>query len=83
MERKRLDSEDNKSPPRVYANKYSYYFKPTSKECITIGPVSMPLSQLWAKYELLIYEQSETMTFSKLWSLFLKSAYYLELKPRT
>lgn len=83
MGRKRLNPEDNKLPPRVYANKYSYYYKPTTKECITIGPVSMKLSQLWAKYEALLNEQSNVMTFSKLWGLFLKSAYYLELKPRT
>ncbi len=43
----------------------------------------MPLSQLWARYEALIDEQANVMTFSKLWGLFLKSAYYLELKPRT
>ncbi|ELY5758364.1 tyrosine-type recombinase/integrase [Klebsiella pneumoniae] len=83
MGRKRKNHEDNKLPPRVYSNKYSYYYKPTSKECITIGPVSMPLSQLWARYEALIDEQANVMTFSKLWGLFLKSAYYLELKPRT
>ena len=83
MGRKRKNQEDNKLPPRVYSNKYSYYYKPTSKECITIGPVSMPLSQLWARYEALIDEQANIMTFSKLWGLFLKSAYYLELKPRT
>lgn len=64
--------EDNKLPPRVYSNKYSYYYKPTSKECITIGPVSMPLSQLWARYEALIDEQANVMTFSKLWGYFLR-----------
>ena len=75
MGRKRKNQEDNKLPHRVYSNKYSYYYKPTSKECITIGPVSMPLSRLWARYEALINEQANVMTFSKLWGLFLKSTY--------
>ncbi len=83
MTRRRKNPEDNKLPPRVYKNKYSYYYKPTSKECITIGPVTMPISQLWAKYEALLSEQANVMSFSRLWDMFLKSAYYLELKPRT
>lgn len=83
MGRTRVNQEDNKLPPRVYRNKYSYYYKPTSDMCITIGPLAMPISQLWAKYEALLNEQTNVMTFGRLWGLFLKSAYYLELKPRT
>ncbi|EJN2863948.1 tyrosine-type recombinase/integrase [Salmonella enterica subsp. enterica serovar Yaba] len=83
MARTRKNPDDHKLPPRVYKNKYSYYYKPTSKECLTLGPVAMPISALWREYEALIAEQSEAMTFEKLWFSFLKSAYYLELKPRT
>lgn len=83
MGRIRINAEDNKLPPRVYKNKYSYYYKPTTKESITLGPVSMPVSQVWAKYEALLNEQTNVMTFAKLWGLFLQSAFFLELKPRT
>ncbi|WP_140921158.1 tyrosine-type recombinase/integrase [Limnobaculum xujianqingii] len=75
--------DKSKLPKRVYANKYSYYYKPTDNVSITLGPLSMPMSEVWRKYEIEVNGQSKIMTFSKLWALFLKSQYYLELAPRT
>lgn len=84
MTRTRKNPDDNKLPPRVYKNKYSYYYKPTSKECISLGKVKdMTIAQVWAKYELLINSMANVMTFGKLWDKFLSSPYYRELGQRT
>jgi integrase len=83
MARRRKNTEDNKLPPKVYRTKYIYYYKPTSKESYSLGPLTMSMADLWNKYEKVISEQSDIFTFAKLWDSFLKSAYYLELKPRT
>lgn len=84
MARLRKNADDNKLPPRVYKNKYSYYFKPTSKECISLGKVKdLTIAQVWAKYEALIHDLADVMTFAKLWNKFLASPYFLDLGVRT
>lgn len=83
MVRKRNNPEDYKLPPRVYKTAYCYYFKPTSKESISLGKISMSVAQVWAKYEALILELADVMTFAKLWGKFLASPYYLDLSART
>ncbi|EBX2183582.1 tyrosine-type recombinase/integrase [Salmonella enterica] len=84
MARIRKNPEDNKLPPRVYKSKYSYYFKPTSKECLSLGKVKeMTIAQVWVKYEALIDSLADVMTFGKLWNKFLASPFYLELGNRT
>ncbi|WP_297200442.1 tyrosine-type recombinase/integrase [uncultured Pluralibacter sp.] len=83
MSRKRKNADDLVLPPRIYKTPYIYYYKPTSKESYSIGPLSLTISEVWIRYEKIINEQSESMTFKKLWNQFLNSAYYLELKPRT
>ena len=84
MSRTRKNAEDNKLPPRVYKNKYSYYFKPTSRECMTLGKINdLSIAQVWVKYEEILNDAIDVMTFSKLWNKFLSSTYYLELSQRT
>ncbi|AHA64180.1 Phage integrase family protein [Shigella dysenteriae WRSd3] len=84
MSRTRKNAEDNKLPPRVYKNKYSYYFKPTPRECITLGKINdLSIAQVWVKYEEILNDAIDVMTFSKLWNKFLSSTYYLELSQRT
>ncbi|EOK0212601.1 tyrosine-type recombinase/integrase [Escherichia coli] len=84
MSRTRKSAEDNKLPPRVYKNKYSYYFKPTPRECITLGKINdLSIAQVWVKYEEILNDAIDVMTFSKLWNKFLNSTYYLELGQRT
>lgn len=83
MGRKRKEPTDNKLPPRVYKTKYCYYFKPTSKESISLGLVSMSMSDLWKRYEEEIKNNKDKLNFSALWQKFLHSAYFMELKPRT
>ncbi|AUU90226.1 integrase [Enterobacteriaceae bacterium ENNIH3] len=83
MARKRKNLEDYKLPPRVYKTAYCYYFKPTSKESISLGKISMSVAQVWAKYEALIRDLADVMTFAKLWGKFLSSPYYLDLSART
>lgn len=83
MARKRKNPEDNKLLLRVYKTKYCYYFKPTSKENLSLGKVTMTMSELWNKYDALLAEMADVMTFVKLWNKFLLSAYYLDLVART
>lgn len=83
MARKRIDQADNKLPPRVSKNKYSYYLKTKDNKTITLGPISMPMSELWAVYNCELSKQRFTMTFDKLWYSFIDSPYFKELAPRT
>lgn len=84
MARKRLNPDDNKLPPRVYKTPYCYYYKPTSKESISLGKIkTTTMAQLWAKYDALLLELADVMTFSKLWNKFLGSASFSDLSPRT
>ncbi|WP_276641381.1 tyrosine-type recombinase/integrase [Siccibacter turicensis] len=83
MGRRRLNPEDLKLPPRVYPNKYSYVWKPTSKESVTLTRIEDGLAKLWQKYEEEANQRSTAMTFERLWKKFLQSAYYTDLKPRT
>ncbi|WP_038910907.1 tyrosine-type recombinase/integrase [Dickeya dadantii] len=85
MGRKRLNPEDNKLPPRVRKNKYSYIFKPAkTKETITLGKIrDLSIAQVWEKYEKIISSKRDVMTFGKLWVFFLNSEYYKDLSPRT
>ncbi|WP_033576121.1 integrase [Dickeya chrysanthemi] len=85
MGRKRINPEDNKLPPRVRKNKYSYIFKPANtKETITLGKIrDLSIAQVWEKYEKIISSKRDVMTFGKLWGFFLDSEYYKDLSPRT
>ncbi|WP_023640412.1 integrase [Dickeya zeae] len=85
MGRKRINPEDNKLPPRVRKNKYSYIFKPAkTKETITLGKIrDLSIAQVWEKYEKIISSKRDVMTFGKLWGFFLDSEYYKDLSPRT
>lgn len=83
MGRKRKDPGDNKLPPRVSKTKTRYYYKPTSRETVTLGPITLTMSALWKRYEEERRNHSDIMTFEKLWGMFLKSAYYTELAIRT
>ncbi|HAT2340379.1 MULTISPECIES: tyrosine-type recombinase/integrase [Citrobacter] len=83
MGRRRKDPGDNKLPPRVSKTKTRYYYKPTSRETVTLGPITLTMSALWKRYEEERRNYSDVMTFEKLWGMFLKSAYYTELAIRT
>lgn len=73
MARKCKDHQDNKLPPCVSKNKYSYYLKTKDNKTITLGPIDMSMVQLWSKYDGVIAEQKEIMDFNKFWSMHLKS----------
>lgn len=85
MGRPRKNNKDNRLPPRVYRNNYSYFWKPqNSQTCITLAPISgTSMSSLWAKYEAVKARQHNEMTVAKLWNLFLESPMFTELAPRT
>lgn len=83
MGRKRKNPEDEKLPTRVYKDKYSYCYKPNSKEYVVLGPLNMTMAQVWTAYEVESGKRKNAMTFSKLWFLYLDGAYYSELAPRT
>lgn len=83
MAKRRKNPADNILPTRVYKTKYCYYFKPTSRESFSLGPLTMSMAELWAKYDAMIAEMADITTFSKLWNKFLASPYFLELSPRT
>lgn len=83
MGRRRKDPTDNKLPPRVSKTKTRYYYKPTARETITLGPITLSMSALWKRYEEERRNHSGVMTFEKLWGMFLKSTYYTELAIRT
>lgn len=83
MGRRRKDPSDNRLPPRVSKTRTRYYYKPTSRETVTLGPITLTMSALWKRYEEERRNYSDVMTFEKLWKMFLKSAYYTELAIRT
>lgn len=83
MGRKRLNPEHNKLPSRVYPNGYSYVWKPTSSESITLTPIKDGIAAVWKKYEEVVNQARKPITFSQLWEKFIGSAYFIELKPRT
>ncbi|EAT3848580.1 integrase, partial [Salmonella enterica] len=83
MGRRRKDLGDVKLPPRVSKTRTRYYYKPTSRETVTLGPITLTMSALWKRYEEERRNYSDVMTFEKLWKMFLKSAYYTELAIRT
>lgn len=85
MGRPRLNNKDNRLPPRVYKNKYSYVWKPQETgSSITLAPVvGTSMSALWAKYEAEKAKRAHVMTVTKLWNLFLESPVFTELAPRT
>ncbi|MDF7681239.1 tyrosine-type recombinase/integrase [Enterobacteriaceae bacterium ESL0689] len=83
MGRKRKNKLDEKLPERVYKNKYSYVWKPTSKESVTICSIKESIGTVWKKYEELVNERDHAMTFRLLWQKFLAGAYYSELGSRT
>lgn len=83
MARKRKDHQDNKLPPRVSKNKYSYYLKTKDNKTITLGPIDMSMVQLWSKYDGVIAEQKEIMDFNKLWTMHLKSPAFTKLSERS
>ncbi|EKI2779555.1 tyrosine-type recombinase/integrase, partial [Escherichia coli] len=51
MGRRRKNPEHEKLPPNVYPNKYSYVWKPTSRESVTLTAIKDGLAALWKKYE--------------------------------
>lgn len=83
MGRSRKDKADNRLPERVYKNKYSYVYQPRQGKKVTLCPISASMAELWAKYNNEIAKTHYKLTFSKLWALFLDSAYFSELAPRT
>lgn len=85
MGRPRLNNKDNRLPPRVYKNKYSYIWKPQDTgSSITLAPViGTSMSALWVKYEAEKAKRANVMTVAKLWNLFLESPVFTELAPRT
>lgn len=83
MGRKRKDPAQAALPSRVYSNGYSYVWKPTSKESVTLCPVTVSMATLWKKYEEEVHQREHAMTFKRLWEKFLASAYYGELAART
>lgn len=85
MGRPRLNPKDNRLPPRVRPNKYSYVWKPKGTTCsVTLAPiVGTSMSKLWQIYEEEKAKRHDVMTVSKLWNLFLDSPTFTELAPRT
>lgn len=83
MGKRRKNPADNKLPEKVYRNKYSYYYKPNSRQCITLCPISSSMVEVWAKYNHEIAKEHYQMTFRKLWALYTESAYFSELAERT
>ncbi|BGI52480.1 MAG: tyrosine-type recombinase/integrase [Candidatus Hamiltonella defensa (Ceratovacuna japonica)] len=83
MGRKRINPEHNKLPNRVYPNGYSYVWKPTSNESITLTPIKDGIAVVWKKYEEMIQQKKKSITFSCIWEKFICGAYFSELKPRT
>ncbi len=83
MGRKRANPAHEKLPPRVYPNGYSYVWKPTSKESVTLCRIADGMATLWRKYDEEVNQRQHAMTFRRLWEKFLASAYYGELSPRT
>ncbi|BAE74310.1 putative phage integrase [Sodalis glossinidius str. 'morsitans'] len=85
MGRRRINPEDNKLPKCVRSNGYSYVFKPHgSTKTMGLGKIKeTTITQVWANYERLMAELFITLTFAQLWTYFLDSAYFSELKPRT
>ncbi len=83
MARKRKDHNDNKLPTRVSKNKYSYYLKTKDNKTIILGPLTMSMIELWAKYDGEIANQKIIMTFSKLWGMHLSSPAFTELSARS
>ncbi|MFA3810277.1 tyrosine-type recombinase/integrase [Escherichia albertii] len=83
MGRRRKNKSDEKLPYRVYSNGYSYVWKPTSTESITLCRITAGVAGAWREYEKRRHEREYAMTFSRLWNKFISSAYYSELSPRT
>ncbi|WP_445494647.1 tyrosine-type recombinase/integrase [Photorhabdus sp. SF281] len=83
MARKRKDHNDNKLPTRVSKTKYSYYLKTKDNKTIMLGPLTMSMTELWAKYDGEIANQKIVMTFSKLWGIHLNSPAFTELSARS
>ncbi|MGT6459928.1 tyrosine-type recombinase/integrase, partial [Escherichia coli] len=83
MGRRRKNPEHEKLPPNVYPNKYSYVWKPTSRESVTLTAIKDGLAALWKKYEETVNNRDRAMTFGRLWEKFLASACYSDLSPRT
>lgn len=67
MGRRRKNPEHEKLPPNVYPNKYSYVWKPTSRESVTLTAIKDGLAALWKKYEETVNNRDRAMTFGRLW----------------
>jgi len=83
MGRRRNNPAHEKLPPRVYPNGYSYVWKPTSKESVTLCRIAEGMATLWKRYEEELNQRERAMTFRRLWEKFLAGAYYSELSART
>lgn len=78
------DKPKFKLPNRVYKTKTSYYFKNHENKTITIGSIEMTQHELFTRYNEIIHRKIEVRKdFRTLFESFLKSSYFLELKPRT
>lgn len=85
MGRPRKNSKDNRLPPRVRQNKYSYVWKPKgTTSTVTLAPLKgTSMSKLWQIYEEEKARRHDIMTVAKLWGLFLEAPVFTELAPRT
>lgn len=85
MGRPRKDPKDNRLPPRVRPNKYSYVWKPKgTTHSVTLAPIAgTSMSKLWQRYEEEKAKRHDVMTVSKLWNTFLESPAFTDLAPRT
>ncbi|MBF0032039.1 tyrosine-type recombinase/integrase [Citrobacter freundii] len=85
MGRPRKDPKDNRLPPRVRPNKYSYVWKPKgTTQSVTLAPIAgTSMSKLWQRYEEEKAKHHNVMTVSKLWNMFLESPAFTDLAPRT
>ncbi|MBZ7262436.1 tyrosine-type recombinase/integrase [Klebsiella oxytoca] len=85
MGRPRKNPKDNRLPPRVRPNGYSYVWKPKgTKDSVTLAPIKgTSVSTIWKRYEEAMASRTDVMTFSKLWFFFLDSPAFTELSSRT
>ncbi|MDR5611740.1 MAG: integrase [Arsenophonus sp.] len=83
MARKRKNKEDNKLPSRVSKSKSSYYLKTKENKTIILGPLSMPMSELWSVYEHKIHNIKKLLSFRALWNMYLNSPHFSELSVRS
>lgn len=76
--------EDQWMPTRVYKNKSSYYYKPTSGVCITLCRLSSTKAEVWQAYERKIKEMVNDYSSVNHWfNEFLESGDWADLSLST